>query len=54
MMSMSAGTELGRAELVDYVRATVDIIIQLANAEGRRMVSEIYYKGRSDEPAGAQ
>jgi len=47
MMSMSAGTELGRAELVDYVRATVDIIIQLGHADGRRLVTEIYYKQRS-------
>ena len=47
MMSMSAGTELGRAELVDYVRATVDIIIQLGHADGSRLVTEIYYHQRS-------
>lgn len=51
MMSMSAGTELGRAELVDYVRATVDVIIQLGIADGQRLVSEIYYSGR--EPSAA-
>jgi type IV secretion system protein VirB11 len=52
MMSMSAGTELGRAELVDYVRATVDVIIQLGNADGQRLVSEIYYKGAARSPEG--
>lgn len=47
MMSLSAGTELSRAELVDNVRATVDVIVQLGNADGKRMVSEIYHIDRA-------
>jgi type IV secretion system protein VirB11 len=42
LMSMSAKTELSRADIVDYIRATVDIIIQLQQDEGRRLISEIH------------
>lgn len=43
MMSMSAGTQLGRAELVDYIRATVDIFVQLDHDNGQRLVTEIQF-----------
>lgn len=46
MMSMSAGTELGRAELVDYVRATVDVFIQLGQEDGTRLVTEVEFNHR--------
>ncbi|QNM81725.1 P-type DNA transfer ATPase VirB11 [Sphingomonas sabuli] len=51
IMSMLAGTELGRAELVDYVRATVDIIIQLGQVDGTRLVTEIGFKRPPAETA---
>ena len=43
LMSMSAGTELGRAELVDYIRATVDLFVQLGQDDGKRLVTEIRF-----------
>jgi type IV secretion system protein VirB11 len=44
MMSMSAGTELGRSELVDYIRATVDVFVQLSLDDGVRLVTEISFR----------
>ena len=44
LMSMTAGTELGRAELVDYIRATVDVVVQLGQEEGARLVTEICFR----------
>lgn len=46
MMSMSAGTELGRGELVDYIRATVDVFVQLAQQDGSRLVTEVQFQRR--------
>ncbi len=46
MMSMSAGTELGREELVDYIRATVDIFVQLGQADGQRLVTDVRFGDR--------
>lgn len=46
MMSMSAGTELKRGELVDYIRATVDVFIQLAQHDGSRLVTEVRFERR--------
>ena len=47
IMSLTAGTELGRAELVDYVRATVDIFIQLGRDGADRIVTDIRYDRRN-------
>lgn len=44
MMSMLAGTEFGRAELMDYVRSVVDVFIQLAQQDGIRLISEIKFR----------
>ena len=44
MMSISAGTELGRAELVDYIKATVDIFVQLGQEDGARLVTQIQFR----------
>ena len=46
MMSMSAGTELKRGELVDYIRATVDVFVQLAQQDGSRLVTEVQFLRR--------
>lgn len=46
LMAMGAGTHLGRAEIVEYVRGVVDIFVQLARRDGRRMVSEIAFEKR--------
>ena len=47
MMSMSAGTELKRGELVDYIRATVDVFVQLAQHDGTRLVTDVRFGHRS-------
>ena len=52
MMSMSAGTELRRDELVDYIRSTVDVVIQLGQDAGTRIITEIEF-GRASELDGA-
>ncbi|MEP7131394.1 MAG: P-type DNA transfer ATPase VirB11 [Sphingomicrobium sp.] len=41
IMSLAAGTELGRSELIDYVRATVDIFVQLGREGAERVVTDI-------------
>ena len=46
MMSLAAATELGRAEVIDYVKATVDVFVQLDRDEGRRIVSEVRFTSR--------
>jgi len=51
MMSMLAGTELGRAELVDYVRATVDVFIQLGQHNGARLITEIRFRRSANDAA---
>lgn len=43
MMSMSSGTELRRGELVDYIRSTVDVFVQLAQQDGSRLVTEVRF-----------
>ncbi len=43
MMSMTAGTELGRSELVDYIRATVDVFVHLGLEDGERLVTQVHY-----------
>ncbi len=53
MMSMSAGTELNRAELVDYIKATVDVYVQLGQHDGARLVTEVRFnRGPSAGGAG--
>ena len=52
MMSLLAGTEFGRAELVDYVRATVDVFLQLGHDDGERLITEIKFRRNANvEPA---
>ena len=52
MMSMLAGTEFGRAELIDYVRATVDVFIQLGQDNSARLITEIKFRRNAKvEPA---
>ncbi len=41
IMSLTAGTELGRAELVDYIRATVDVFVQLGRDGAERVITDI-------------
>lgn len=49
MMSMSAGTELGRSELVAYIEATVDVFVQLGQHDGTRLVTEVQFTRRRSD-----
>ncbi|MDQ3245556.1 MAG: P-type DNA transfer ATPase VirB11 [Pseudomonadota bacterium] len=51
LMSMSAGTELGRAELVEYVKATVDVFVQLGQEQGKRLVTDVRFSRRESGSA---
>lgn len=44
IMSLAAGTELSRSELVDYVRSTVDVFVQLGRKDGERLVTDIRFR----------
>ena len=42
---MQAGLGMPPAEILEYIRSVVDIVIQLKRADkGRRYVSEVYFK----------
>ena len=43
MMSIAAGTELRRAELVDYIISTVDVFVQLERNDGARLISDLQF-----------
>ena len=43
LLVLQAGLNLGKAEIVEYVRGVVDIFIQLARRGGRRTVSQIQF-----------
>ncbi len=45
LMAMQGGTPLGRSEIVDHVRGTVDIFVQLERRSGKRAVSAIEFRG---------
>ena len=44
LMVMQAGSNLSRAEIVDYIRGVVPIFVQLSRQEGRRSVSQIAFQ----------
>jgi type IV secretion system protein VirB11 len=43
LMALMGGTELRRAELVDYVRSTVDVFVQLGRDGGTRLVTTVEF-----------
>jgi type IV secretion system protein VirB11 len=48
LMVMQADLGLSRTQIIDYIRHIVPIVVQLKRGEeGRRFVSEIYYRGSS-------
>lgn len=42
-MTLQAGLTLTRADVIDYARGTVDVIVQLARAGGRRAVTDVVF-----------
>ena len=49
LMVLQSGANLGRAEIVDYVGAMVDVAVQLRRRDGQRAVSEVVFN-RSTAP----
>ena len=43
LLVLQAGLNLGRVEIIAYVRRVVDIFIQLSRQNGRRVISEIFF-----------
>lgn len=40
-MSLQAGINLSRSDVIDYARETIDIIVQLSRVDGQRIVTQI-------------
>jgi type IV secretory pathway ATPase VirB11/archaellum biosynthesis ATPase len=44
LMVMQGGVQLGKAEIMDYLKEVIPVVVQLARGpDGRRVVSEIRY-----------
>lgn len=43
LMVMQGGVGLSKAEILDYLRAVIPIVVQLGRREGRRVVTDIFY-----------
>ena len=51
---LQAGTPLTFAEVREYIRKSIDVIVQLGRAEGKRGITEFYLPGAVlDEGAAA-
>lgn len=46
LLVLQAGTQLSRADVHHYVRSTVDVFVQLARTDGKRMVSAVSLRDR--------
>ncbi|MBV9528432.1 P-type DNA transfer ATPase VirB11 [Sphingomonas sp.] len=51
MLSMSAGTELNRSEIGNYIRTTVDVFVQLGSFDGERLVTDIVFGRKRQTPS---
>jgi type IV secretion system protein VirB11 len=43
---MQSGANLGRAEIVDYVRGVVEVAVQLRRLDGVRRVTKVEFRPR--------
>lgn len=43
LIAAQSGSDLRRAEVIAYVRATVDVIVQLGRIDGQRLVTEVQF-----------
>lgn len=46
-MAMQAGVNLARAEVIDYAREVIDVIVQVARVDGRRRVTQVAFTRES-------
>src|SRR4029079_2592787 len=40
-MTLQAGLTLARADVIDYARSVIDLVVQVARVNGRRVVTDI-------------
>jgi type IV secretion system protein VirB11 len=40
-MSLQAGINLSRTDVIEYARETIDVIVQLSRVDGKRVVTQI-------------
>lgn len=52
LLTLQAGTQLGRADIHHYVHSTVDVFVQLSRKKGQRFVSAVALKSSIREMAG--
>ena len=45
-MTLQAGLTLTRADVIDYAKGTIDVIVQLTRVNGKRAVSDVVFNGR--------
>ena len=50
LLALQTGIQLGRVDLVEYIRSTVDIIVQLTRHSGGRQVSQIWWRDQRNVP----
>ena len=48
MMVLRAGLDLSRGDIIDYARATIDLVIQTGRHEGRRGVLQVFMPALAD------
>lgn len=48
LLVLQGGTQLSRSDVLHYVRASIDVFVQLARRGGRRTVTEIQFKERTE------
>jgi type IV secretion system protein VirB11 len=45
LMVMQAGLNITRAEIIEYLRSIIDVIVQMKRINGERLVTDIYFPG---------
>src|SRR3989344_4222389 len=48
LLALQTGTQLGRADVHDYVRSTIDVFVQLSRIKGRRLVSAVILRPQQE------
>ena len=45
-MTLQAGLTLTRADIIEYAKSVIDIVVQLSRVQGRRAVSSVVFHKR--------
>jgi type IV secretion system protein VirB11 len=49
-MAIQAGANLSRADVIDYARGVIDVVVQLSRSSGKRTIEGIEFGGRTRAP----